>query len=96
MPVELTTVAITSATFHTHGDGAPVVETLDDLAPGTLHEHAGISFTTLPRPAGALRSRFATVNDVHFGEVESPGASASPTPSGRCSVVRRAPRRTRS
>ena len=69
MPVELTTVAITSATFHTHGDGAPVVETLDDLAPGTLHEHAGISFTTLPRPAGALRSRFATVNDVHFGEV---------------------------
>ncbi len=69
MPVELTTVAITSATFHTHGGGAPVVETLDDLAPGTLHEHAGISFTTLPRPAGALRSRFATVNDVHFGEV---------------------------
>ena len=28
-------------------------------------------FTTLPRPAGALRCRFATVNDVHFGETEA-------------------------
>ena len=31
----------------------------------------GIAFRTLPRPAGRLRCRFATVNDVHFGEAEA-------------------------
>lgn len=33
-----------------------------DLLPSTV--------TTLPRPAGKLLATFATVNDVHFGEVE--------------------------
>ncbi len=30
-----------------------------------------VAVTTLPRPNGALRSRIATVNDVHFGETEA-------------------------
>ncbi|MEO1059648.1 MAG: metallophosphoesterase [Actinomycetota bacterium] len=30
-----------------------------------------VAVTTLGRPAGALRSRVATVNDVHFGETEA-------------------------
>ena len=28
-----------------------------------------VEFRTLPRPAGAMHCRFATVNDVHFGEL---------------------------
>jgi hypothetical protein len=39
-------------------DGA----TATDLLPKTV--------TTLTRPGGKLRATFATVNDVHFGEVE--------------------------
>ncbi len=46
------------------------VERLDDLRPETDYEHDGISFRTLGRPPGALLTRFATVNDVHFGELE--------------------------
>jgi predicted phosphodiesterase len=65
--VELTTVADDAATFH---DGT-TVERLTGLEPDTAHEHAGISFRTLPRPAGPLRCRFGTVNDVHFGETEA-------------------------
>ena len=38
-----------------------------NLAPGTAHILDGVAVTTLPRP-GELLSRFATVNDVHFGE----------------------------
>jgi len=67
MPLELTTVADDSATFH---DGL-AVDQLDDLQPGTEHAHRGITFTTLPRPSGTLRCRLATVNDVHFGEWEA-------------------------
>lgn len=39
------------------------------LTPDTEYTLDGIALRTLPRP-GELLSRFATVNDVHFGEVE--------------------------
>jgi len=65
--VELTTVTESEAVFH---DGS-VVHRLDGLAPDTEHTHAGITFRTLARPAGELLARFATVNDVHFGEFEA-------------------------
>ncbi len=64
---ELTTVTPASATFH-RATGAEVV---DGLEPATAYEHYGIAFETLAIPAGRLRSRFATVNDVHFGETEA-------------------------
>jgi len=64
---ELTTVTPESATFHE----GPSVEFVGGLAPATSYEHRGVSFTTLPRPAGRLRCRFATVNDVHLGETEA-------------------------
>jgi Icc protein len=65
--LELTTVASDSATFH-RGTAA---RTLDGLQPATAYRHEDVAFETLPRPAGALRCRLATVNDVHFGEVEA-------------------------
>ena len=67
MAVELTTVADDAATFH---DGT-TVDRLDGLDPATDYEHRGIAFRTLARPAGTLRCRIATVNDVHFGELEA-------------------------
>ncbi len=42
----------------------------DDLAHGTPYELHGQWITTLDRPHGELLCRFATVNDVHFGEAE--------------------------
>jgi len=65
--VDLTTVADDLAVFH---DGTNVTR-LVDLQPATTYEHAGVTFTTLTRPAGELLCRFTTVNDVHFGEVEA-------------------------
>lgn len=65
--IELTTVGDDAAVFH---DGTSV-DRVDGLEPDTEHVRHGIAFRTLPRPAGRLRSRFATVNDVHFGEVEA-------------------------
>ena len=67
MPVELTTVADDAATFH---DGT-TVDHLAGLEPDHDYAYDGIAFRTLPRPAGALRCRIGTVNDVHFGEVEA-------------------------
>lgn len=63
--MELTTVADDEAVVH---DGFSV-RTYDDLEPDTVYEYDGFVFRTLARP-GELLSRFATVNDVHFGEVE--------------------------
>jgi len=40
------------------------------LKPGTDHDVEGLTVRTLDRPGGELLCRFATVNDVHFGEVE--------------------------
>lgn len=65
--VDLTTVTTTSATFHCGVD----VVLVDGLEPATSYEHEGVAFRTLDRPPGALRCRLATVNDVHFGEVEA-------------------------
>ena len=67
MPVELTTVADDEAVFH---DGLDV-DRVTGLEPDSEYERHGITFRTLARPAGALRCRIGTVNDVHFGEVEA-------------------------
>src|SRR5689334_18607229 len=50
----------------------------DGLAPATEHTLDGIAVRTLERPAGALLCRFATVNDVHFGEVDCGVLTAFP------------------
>jgi Icc protein len=63
--VELTTVADDEAVFFDGG----VRRVYDDLQPDTPYEYEGVEFRTLPRP-GDLLCRFATVNDVHFGELE--------------------------
>jgi len=61
---ELTSVSDTEAVFHLGEE----VRTYDDLAPDSNHELEGMTVRTLPQP-GDLLCRFATVNDVHFGEV---------------------------
>jgi predicted phosphodiesterase len=64
--VELTSVAddeivnFDGATKYAHGE----------LQPDTEYEFEGVRARTLPRPGGELLARFATVNDVHFGETE--------------------------
>jgi 3',5'-cyclic AMP phosphodiesterase CpdA len=65
--VDLTTVDDESATFH---DGTSV-DRVNGLEPDTRYELNGATFRTLPRPTGALHCRLATVNDVHFGEIEA-------------------------
>jgi len=70
--VELTTVGDDTATFHVReGDGPVTVDELTGLLPDTGYDHRGVTFRTLPRPAGRLRTRLGTVNDVHFGETEA-------------------------
>jgi 3',5'-cyclic AMP phosphodiesterase CpdA len=64
--VEVTTVADDEVVMF---DG-PKCTRYDDLTPDTEHELDGVSVRTLPRPGGELLCRFATVNDVHFGETE--------------------------
>jgi len=71
--LELTTVTMTSATFHS----GLAVTVLDGLEPAREYQHGGIRFTTLPRLGGRLHCRLATVNDVHFGEVEAGRLAAS-------------------
>jgi 3',5'-cyclic AMP phosphodiesterase CpdA len=65
MPPELTTVADDEAVAF---DGASM-RVYDELRPDTEYTLDGLDVRTLPRP-GALLCRFATVNDVHFGETE--------------------------
>jgi 3',5'-cyclic-AMP phosphodiesterase len=60
---ELTTVADDEAVVH---DGTQV-RSYSELPPDTVLEFDGHEFRTLPR-RGELLARFATVNDVHFGE----------------------------
>lgn len=60
---EVTTVADDEVVVH---DGE-AVRVYDGLAPGRDHDLDGLSVRTLDRP-GELLCRFATVNDVHFGE----------------------------
>jgi Icc protein len=64
--MELTSVADDHAVIH---DGLDV-RVYDGLEPDRTYEYDGFSFRTLARPEGELLGRFATVNDVHFGEVE--------------------------
>jgi 3',5'-cyclic-AMP phosphodiesterase len=64
--VDLTTVADDEAVIH---DGS-AVRSHRDLEPDHDYELDGVTFRTLARPPGAELCRFATVNDVHFGEVE--------------------------
>ncbi|MGI8664078.1 MAG: metallophosphoesterase family protein [Acidimicrobiales bacterium] len=66
MTVEVTTVADDEVVVFDRG----VARRYDSLAPGTEHDLDGIAVTTLERPGGELLCRFATVNDVHFGELE--------------------------
>lgn len=47
------------------------VASFEDLEPGTAYRLNGVSVTTLVAPPGQRRARFATVNDVHFGEIEA-------------------------
>lgn len=65
--MDVTTVADDLAVIH---DGADV-RRYDDLAPDADHVLDGVPVHTLERPAGELLCRFATVNDVHFGEIEA-------------------------
>ncbi|MGA1649325.1 MAG: hypothetical protein ACO39Y_07985, partial [Ilumatobacteraceae bacterium] len=64
--MDVTTIADDLAVFH-HGLST---RRLEGLRPDTVYEFNGASIRTLERPGGELLCRFATVNDVHFGEVE--------------------------
>ena len=66
MAVELTTVGDDVAIVH---DGVEV-RRYDELEPDTTYVLDGVEVRTLERPAGELLCRFATVNDVHFGETD--------------------------
>jgi Icc protein len=62
----MTTVADDEAVFH---DGVEVHQH-GGLEPDTDYERDGLRFHTLPRPPGERLATVATVNDVHFGEIE--------------------------
>ena len=64
--MDLTTVADDLVVCH---DGLDVLFA-DDLQPSTEYQLFGLTVRTLDRPPGELLCRIATVNDVHFGEVE--------------------------
>src|SRR4051812_49602757 len=49
---------------------ASAVVRLTDLQPDTTHHIGDRVVRTLARPDGELLCRIATVNDLHFGEVE--------------------------
>ena len=70
--MHLTTVSQDHAVFH-EGDS---VHRIENLASGTQHEVFDTSFETLP-DLGKRVARFATVNDVHFGETQC-GVTADP------------------
>ncbi len=65
--VDITTVADDLIVLH---DGVTVAR-YEHLQPATTYAFMGQQITTLHRPAGELLCRLATVNDVHFGEVEA-------------------------
>jgi 3',5'-cyclic AMP phosphodiesterase CpdA len=65
--MDVTTVADDLAVLH---DGVEV-RRYDGLASDREHDLDGVVVRTLPRPPGELLCRLATVNDVHFGEVEA-------------------------
>ena len=65
--MDITTVADDLIVLH---DGVTVAR-YEHLDPSTTYSFMGQQVTTLARPAGELLCRFATVNDVHFGEIEA-------------------------
>jgi 3',5'-cyclic-AMP phosphodiesterase len=65
--MDVTTVADDLVVVH---DGVSV-RRYDGLAADTEHDLDGVAIRTLAAPPGELLCRFATVNDVHFGEVEA-------------------------
>jgi Icc protein len=65
--MDVTTVADDLAVLH---DGLEV-RRYEGLAPDADYEFDGHRVRTLTRPSGQLLCRFATVNDVHFGELEA-------------------------
>jgi len=65
--MDVTTVADDLAVLH---DGT-TVHRYEGLAAGTVHHLDGQEVRTLERPGGELLCRFATVNDLHFGELEA-------------------------
>jgi predicted phosphodiesterase len=79
---DLTTVADDEVVFNLHspdpmtmvgerGDwSGPGYEVITGLKPASPIVRHGIETRTLSRPPGELLCRFATVNDVHFGETE--------------------------
>jgi len=85
---DLTTVAEDEVVFHLHSPDklsmvgepgtwpGPGYEVITGLRPGTPVLRHGIETRTLERPPGELLCRFATVNDLHFGEAECGNMSA--------------------
>ena len=69
--MDITTVADDLIVLHETTDEGVVVHRYDGLSPHTEYELHGHRITTLLRPDGELLCRFATVNDVHFGEVQA-------------------------
>jgi 3',5'-cyclic-AMP phosphodiesterase len=78
--IDVTTVSDREAALHvTLPDGTVDVHRFDDLAPGrstTVHIDVDgtthqVDIATLPTLPGELLCRFATVNDVHFGELSA-------------------------
>jgi predicted phosphodiesterase len=79
---DLTSVADDEVVFHLHspdpitslsepGDwSGPGYEVITGIKPGARVVRHGIETHTLERPPGELLCRFATLNDVHFGETE--------------------------
>ena len=67
MPMDITTVADDLVVVHEGLD----VRRYDGLSADTDHDLDGVTVRTLARPSGEFLCRFATVNDVHFGEVEA-------------------------
>ena len=65
MGPEITTVGPDLVVVH---DGTDV-RRYDGLEPGQVHQLDGVEVRTMDHPGGDLLARFATVNDVHFGEV---------------------------
>ncbi|HEX4982181.1 MAG TPA: metallophosphoesterase [Ilumatobacteraceae bacterium] len=65
--MDVTTVADDLVVIH---DGIRV-NRFEGLEPDTEHVLGGIEVRTLPRPPGELLCRVATVNDLHFGEIEA-------------------------
>jgi predicted phosphodiesterase len=70
--VELTTVADDEVVLHVpaSADHPAQVIARHGLEPDREHEVMGVVCRTLPRPPGERLATVATVNDVHFGEVE--------------------------